>query len=103
MFGGTIGTGPNGGDTPSFANDMDRVAATRAVPRDEVTAMLKAAREWGLKLPNANGKSARPTQKVTNPMAKLKFHTSGKANSESHSLRPKRRAKRAQPSGSPTT
>ena len=52
------GRGPNGGDTPSFANDMDRVAATRAVPREEVTAMLKAAREWGLKLPNANGKSA---------------------------------------------
>jgi carboxymethylenebutenolidase len=52
------GRGPNGGDTSSFANDMDRVAATRAVPRDEVTAILKAAREHGLKLPAANGKSA---------------------------------------------
>jgi carboxymethylenebutenolidase len=52
------GRGPNGGDTPSFASDMERVAATRAVPREEVTAMLKAAREYGLKLPAANGKSA---------------------------------------------
>ena len=52
------GRGPNGGDTPSFANDMDRVAATRAVPRAEVTAILKAAREYGLKLGSANGRSA---------------------------------------------
>jgi carboxymethylenebutenolidase len=53
------GRGPNGGDTPSFATDMERTVATRAVPRDEVTAMLKAAREYGLKLPAASGKSAR--------------------------------------------
>jgi carboxymethylenebutenolidase len=52
------GRGPNGGDTPSFATDMERTVATRAVPRDEVTAMLKAAREYGLKLPAASGKSA---------------------------------------------
>jgi carboxymethylenebutenolidase len=52
------GRGPNGGDTPSFADDMARIAATRAVPKDEVTAMLKAAREYALKLPQANGKSA---------------------------------------------
>jgi carboxymethylenebutenolidase len=52
------GRGPNGGDTPSFPDDMARVAATRAVPTAEVTAMLKAAREWGLKLPQASGKSA---------------------------------------------
>jgi len=52
------GRGPNGGDTPSFADDMARTAATRAVPTPEVTAMLKAAREWGLKLPQASGKSA---------------------------------------------
>ena len=52
------GRGPNGGDTPSFASDMERTVATRAVPRDEVTAMLKAAREYALKLPAANGKSA---------------------------------------------
>ena len=52
------GRGPNGGDTPSFASDMERTVATRAVPREEVTAMLKAAREYGLKLPEANGKSA---------------------------------------------
>jgi carboxymethylenebutenolidase len=51
------GRGPNGGDTPSFADDMARVAATQAVPPAEVTAMLKAAREWGLKVPQANGKS----------------------------------------------
>lgn len=52
------GRGPNGGDTPSFASDMERTVATRAVPKDEVTAMLKAAREYGLKLPAASGKSA---------------------------------------------
>jgi carboxymethylenebutenolidase len=37
---------------------MERTAATRAISRDEVTAMLKASREYGLKLPQANGKSA---------------------------------------------
>jgi dienelactone hydrolase len=52
------GRGPNGGDTPSFANDMERVAASRALPKDEITAMLKGSREWGLKLSQANGKSA---------------------------------------------
>jgi carboxymethylenebutenolidase len=52
------GRGPNGGDTPSFASDPDRVVATRAVPIPEVTAVLKAAREYALKLPAANGKSA---------------------------------------------
>lgn len=52
------GRGPNGGDTPSFASDMERTVATRAIPQDEVTAMLKAAHAYGLKLPAANGKSA---------------------------------------------
>lgn len=52
------GRGPNGGDTPSFAGDPERVTATRAVPRDEVTAILKASREYGLQLPQANGRSA---------------------------------------------
>jgi carboxymethylenebutenolidase len=52
------GRGPNGGDTPAFATDMERTAATRAVPPADVTAMLKASREYALKLPEANGKSA---------------------------------------------
>jgi carboxymethylenebutenolidase len=52
------GRGPNGGDTPAFATDMERVAAIRMVPQPDLTAMLKAAREYALKLPEANGKSA---------------------------------------------
>jgi carboxymethylenebutenolidase len=52
------GRGPNGGDTPAFPDDMARSAATRAIPRPEVTAMLKASRDYGMKLPRANGKSA---------------------------------------------
>jgi carboxymethylenebutenolidase len=52
------GRGPNGGDTPSFPGDPERVTATRAVPIPEVTAVLKAARAYALKLPEANGKSA---------------------------------------------
>jgi carboxymethylenebutenolidase len=52
------GRGPHGGDTPAFADDPARVVATRAVPLPEVTAVLKAAREYALKLPEANGKSA---------------------------------------------
>jgi carboxymethylenebutenolidase len=52
------GRGPNGGDTPSFATDMERVAAIRMIPQADLTAMLKAAREHALALPGSNGKSA---------------------------------------------
>jgi carboxymethylenebutenolidase len=50
--------GPNGGGTEAFA---DRSAVTKAVgglKPDEVDAMLNATRDYGLKLPAANGKSA---------------------------------------------
>ncbi len=52
------GKGPGGGDTPSFATQQDVTAATLALPAADVTAKLKAAREFGLKLPRSNGKSA---------------------------------------------
>ena len=52
------GKGPGGGDTPSFASQQDVTAATLALPAADVTAKLKAAREFGLKLPRSNGKSA---------------------------------------------
>lgn len=52
------GKGPSGGDTPSFASQQDVTAATLALPAADVTAKLKAAREFGLKLPRSNGKSA---------------------------------------------
>lgn len=52
------GHGPNGGDTASFANQQEMVKTTVSIPQDELTARIKAAREWGLKQPRANGKSA---------------------------------------------
>jgi carboxymethylenebutenolidase len=52
------GTGANGGDSSSFATEKERMQPTLAIPVDEVVARLKAAREWGLKQPRANGKSA---------------------------------------------
>lgn len=50
--------GPNGGDTPSFATPQDAVQASLALPPAEVIAKLKATRDYGMKLPRANGKSA---------------------------------------------
>ena len=52
------GKGPNGGDSPSFANQNDVTQATLRLPAADVLVRLKAAREWGLKLPRSNGKSA---------------------------------------------
>lgn len=52
------GKGPNGGDTPSFATPQDAVQASFGLAPTDVIAMLKASREYGLKLPRANGKSA---------------------------------------------
>lgn len=52
------GKGPNGGGTDSLG---DRSAVTRAVSGlkpDEVTPALNAIREYGMKLPAANGKTA---------------------------------------------
>jgi carboxymethylenebutenolidase len=51
------GRGPNGGDSTSLSQ-QETTQATLGLPAAEITAKLKAAREYGLKLPNANGKSA---------------------------------------------
>jgi carboxymethylenebutenolidase len=52
------GTGPNGGnwDASEFVDDAVRNAAGKVSP-DEAMRRYKAAREWALKLPRANGKS----------------------------------------------
>jgi carboxymethylenebutenolidase len=52
------GTGPNGGnwDASEFVDDAVRNAAGKISP-DEGMRRYKAAREWALKLPRANGKS----------------------------------------------
>ncbi len=52
------GKGPNGGDSRAFADQPSTVQTTMQMPAAEVIAKLKAAREWGLKQPGANGKSA---------------------------------------------
>ena len=52
------GKGASGGDSASFATEKERMQPTLALTTDEVVARLKAAREWGLKQPRANGKSA---------------------------------------------
>jgi len=53
------GKGPNGGDTLAFGDSQQQITqATMAIPAAELTTRLKAAREWGLKLPRVNGKSA---------------------------------------------
>jgi carboxymethylenebutenolidase len=51
------GHGPNSGDSSSFAGQQEMVQATLMLPAAEIIARIKAAREWGLKLPQANGKS----------------------------------------------
>jgi carboxymethylenebutenolidase len=52
------GKGANGGDSSSLSNQQETMQATLQLPPAEITAKLKAVREYGLKLPNANGKSA---------------------------------------------
>ena len=52
------GTGANGGDSTSFATEKERMQPTLGLPTEQVVARLKAAREWGIKQPRANGKSA---------------------------------------------
>jgi carboxymethylenebutenolidase len=51
------GKGPNGGDSASLGQ-QELMKVTLGVPAAEVISKLKAAREYGLKLPRANGKSA---------------------------------------------
>jgi carboxymethylenebutenolidase len=51
------GHGANGGDSSSLANQQEMTQATLGLPAAEITAKLKAAREYGIKLPSANGKS----------------------------------------------
>jgi carboxymethylenebutenolidase len=52
------GHGPNGGDSPSFASLAEMTETTLKLPLAEIRSRLKAARDWALKLPNANEKTA---------------------------------------------
>jgi carboxymethylenebutenolidase len=52
------GHGPNGGGTEAYASRDDVTKAVMALPQPEMTARLNAVREYGLKLPAANGKTA---------------------------------------------
>ena len=52
------GHGPKEGGTEEFANRDDMTKATLNLSQEEIMARLDAAREYGLKLPAANGKSA---------------------------------------------
>src|SRR5712691_4593446 len=52
------GHGKDGGDTASLSTQQEIVAAVQSVPPAERIAKLKAAREFGLKDPRSNGKSA---------------------------------------------
>ena len=51
------GHGANGGDSSSLSNQQEMTQATLMLSPMEIAAKLKAAREYGLKLPQANGKS----------------------------------------------
>lgn len=51
------GTGPNGGNRDSFQFDDDAMRAAARITPDETIRRYKAAREWALKLPRANGKT----------------------------------------------
>jgi len=51
------GTGPNGGNRDSFQFDDDAMRAAARITADETQRRYKAARDWALKLPRANGKS----------------------------------------------
>ncbi len=52
------GKGPNGGGTESYASRDDVVAGVRGLTPDEVVTKLNAVRDYGMKLPAANGKTA---------------------------------------------
>lgn len=52
------GKGPGGGDTDSVKTRDDVVKLIRALTPDEVTTRLNAVREYTMKLPSANGKTA---------------------------------------------
>ncbi|MDQ2869857.1 MAG: dienelactone hydrolase family protein [Acidobacteriota bacterium] len=52
------GRGPGGGGTESAASRDDVVKLVRGLTPEETTARLNAVREWAIKLPSANGKSA---------------------------------------------
>jgi carboxymethylenebutenolidase len=52
------GRGPNGGNTDAFKFAADVIQATAKLPQSEVIRRYKAALEYALKLPRANGKSA---------------------------------------------
>lgn len=52
------GKGPNSGDSSSFGGQQEMVKATLSLAAPEIIARVKAAREWALKQPRANGKSA---------------------------------------------
>ena len=52
------GHGPGGGGTDAAGSRDDVVKLIRELTPDEVTTRLNAIREWAIKLPAANGKSA---------------------------------------------
>src|SRR5215510_4999419 len=52
------GEGPNSGDSASFGGQQETVKATLSLQAPEIIARIKGAREWAMKQPRANGKSA---------------------------------------------
>jgi carboxymethylenebutenolidase len=52
------GLGPNGGGTDSVASRDDVVALVRGISPEEATKRIHAVRDWAIKLPAANGKTA---------------------------------------------
>jgi len=52
------GMGPNGGNTPSFLFEDEIIKANGRVGTEETMRRYQAARDYGMKLPQANGKSA---------------------------------------------
>jgi carboxymethylenebutenolidase len=51
------GTGPNGGNRDSFQFDDEAMRAAARITPDETQRRYKAARDWALELPRANGKT----------------------------------------------
>jgi carboxymethylenebutenolidase len=52
------GKGPNGGGTEAFATRDDVVAGVRGLAPDDVVSRLDVVRQYAIKLPAANGKTA---------------------------------------------
>ncbi|HEY1251088.1 MAG TPA: dienelactone hydrolase family protein [Thermoanaerobaculia bacterium] len=52
------GLGPNGGGTDSVASRDDVVKLVRGITPEEATKRLNAVRDWALKIPAGNGKTA---------------------------------------------